>query len=129
MFECGVDLQADLCVRQVKQFGCRSFSLLFDDIEREMCPADQKAFSSFAQAQAVVTNAVYQHLGEPETFLFCPTGGAASGCCPDNWSDGSSAGDPRSLLLWLMCVLFRSLQIIALRSALQRCPSRPTCRP
>lgn len=58
----------------MREFGCTSFSLLFDDIENEMCPADKEAFSSFAHAQVAVTNAVYQHLGEPETFLFCPTG-------------------------------------------------------
>lgn len=39
-----------------------------------MCQADKQAFSSFAHAQVAVTNEVYQHLGEPETFLFCPTG-------------------------------------------------------
>lgn len=58
--------------------------MLFDDIESEMCPADKRAFSSFAHAQAAVTNALYQHLEEPDTFLFCPTGGAASSCCHDN---------------------------------------------
>lgn len=62
----------------MRQFGCRSFSLLFDDIETEMCAADKKAFSSFAYAQVAITNAVYQHLGDPETFLFCPTGQAVS---------------------------------------------------
>lgn len=69
--------QAVLFVPQVKEFGCSSFSLLFDDIETEMCPADKQAFSTFAHAQVAITNAVYQHLGEPETFLFCPTGGVA----------------------------------------------------
>uniref|UniRef100_A0A1A8QIN2 protein O-GlcNAcase n=3 Tax=Nothobranchius pienaari TaxID=704102 RepID=A0A1A8QIN2_9TELE len=68
---------------QVKEFGCRSFSLLFDDIETEMCPADKEAFSSFAHAQVSVTNQVYQHLGEPETFLFCPTDYCAAFCTPD----------------------------------------------
>lgn len=67
---------------QVKEFGCRSFSLLFDDIEREMCAADKQAFSSFAHAQVSITNAVYQHLGEPETFLFCPTDYCAAFCTP-----------------------------------------------
>ncbi|XP_073328701.1 protein O-GlcNAcase [Pagrus major] len=67
---------------QVKEFGCRSFSLLFDDIETEMCPADKQAFSTFAHAQVAITNAVYQHLGEPETFLFCPTDYCASFCTP-----------------------------------------------
>lgn len=68
---------------QVKEFGCRSFSLLFDDIETDMCPADKQAFSSFAHAQTAITNAVYQHLGEPETFLFCPTDYCASFCTPN----------------------------------------------
>ncbi|XP_072240434.1 protein O-GlcNAcase [Leuresthes tenuis] len=68
---------------QVKTFGCRSFSLLFDDIETEMCPADKDAFSSFAHAQVAVTNKVYQHLGEPETFLFCPTDYCAAFCTPN----------------------------------------------
>lgn len=67
---------------QVKEFGCRSFSLLFDDIETEMCPADKRAFSSFAHAQVAITNAVYRHLGEPETFLFCPTDYCAAFCTP-----------------------------------------------
>uniref|UniRef100_A0A1A7Y9D0 protein O-GlcNAcase n=1 Tax=Iconisemion striatum TaxID=60296 RepID=A0A1A7Y9D0_9TELE len=68
---------------QVKEFGCRSFSLLFDDIEPEMCPADKEAFSSFAHAQVSVTNQVYQHLGEPQTFLFCPTDYCAAFCTPN----------------------------------------------
>lgn len=68
-------LASSVSMCQVKEFGCRSFSLLFDDIETEMCPADKEAFSSFAHAQVAVTNEVYQHLGAPETFLFCPTGG------------------------------------------------------
>ncbi|XP_034544839.1 protein O-GlcNAcase [Notolabrus celidotus] len=67
---------------QVKEFGCRSFSLLFDDIEREMCPSDKQVFSSFAHAQVSITNAVYQHLGEPETFLVCPTDYCAAFCTP-----------------------------------------------
>ncbi|XP_068995830.1 protein O-GlcNAcase isoform X1 [Embiotoca jacksoni] len=67
---------------QVRGFGCRSFSLLFDDIEAEMCPADRQAFSSFAHAQVAITNQVYQHLEEPETFLFCPTDYCAAFCTP-----------------------------------------------
>lgn len=59
---------------QVCEFGCRSFALLFDDIEPEMCAADKEAFSSFAYAQVSITNQVYEHLQEPQTFLFCPTG-------------------------------------------------------
>lgn len=66
-----------ICVflaRQVCEFGCRSFALLFDDIEPEMCAADKEAFSSFAHAQVSITNEVYQHLQKPQSFLFCPTG-------------------------------------------------------
>lgn len=68
---------------QVKEFGCRSFSLLFDDIEREMCPADKQAFSTFAHAQVDITNEVFQHLGQPNVFLFCPTDYCASFCTPN----------------------------------------------
>lgn len=39
-----------------------------------MCPADKEVFSSFAHAQVSLTNEIYQYVGEPETFLFCPTG-------------------------------------------------------
>lgn len=67
---------------QVKGFGCNSFSLLFDDIESEMCPADQQTFSTFAHAQVAITNEVYQHLGEPENFLFCPTDYCGLFCNP-----------------------------------------------
>lgn len=147
-----VDLLADLRVPQVKQLGCRSFSLLFDDIEREMCPADKRAFGSFAHAQVAVANAVYQHLGEPHTFLFCPTGKAASSGRPDNLFEAPPSKCPPAQMVsdsgqrgalsahssspggtcfhWgLMCVMLRSLQIIVLPSARPACPSRPTCRP
>uniref|UniRef100_A0A8C2JDQ4 O-GlcNAcase like n=1 Tax=Cyprinus carpio TaxID=7962 RepID=A0A8C2JDQ4_CYPCA len=63
-------------------FGCRSFALLFDDIETEMCPADKEAFSSFAEAQVSVTNELFLHLDEPHTFLFCPTDYCAAFCTP-----------------------------------------------
>lgn len=59
---------------QVSSFGCKSFALLFDDIEIEMCEADKEIFQSFAQAQVSVTNEVYQYLNQPAKFLFCPTG-------------------------------------------------------
>ncbi|XP_071245796.1 protein O-GlcNAcase isoform X1 [Salvelinus alpinus] len=68
---------------QVSGFGCSSFSLLFDDIETEMCPADKQAFSSFAHAQVAVTNEVFKHLGQPDTFLFCPTDYCAAFCTPN----------------------------------------------
>ncbi|XP_040217176.1 protein O-GlcNAcase [Rana temporaria] len=68
---------------QVTQFGCKSFALLFDDIEHNMCPADKEVFSSFAHAQVSITNEIYQYLAEPETFLFCPTEYCGTFCFPN----------------------------------------------
>lgn len=58
---------------QVKNLGCDSFALLFDDIEEVMSDVDKLQFSSFAHAQVSVSNEVYEHLGEPPFFAFCPT--------------------------------------------------------
>ncbi|KAM4636645.1 LOW QUALITY PROTEIN: protein O-GlcNAcase [Discoglossus pictus] len=68
---------------QVSQFGCRSFALLFDDIDHNMCPADKEIFSSFAHAQISITNEIYQYLSEPESFLFCPTEYCGTFCFPN----------------------------------------------
>lgn len=62
------------CNHQVAALGCKSFAVLFDDIDNEMLLVDAKEFPSFAHAQVVLTNDVYAHLGKPGTFLFCPTG-------------------------------------------------------
>lgn len=106
---------------QVKEFGCSSFSLLFDDIEAEMCPADKQAFSSFAHAQVDVTNAVYRHLGEPATFLFCPTG--------ENRSPSSAVsliGPPNVTFTLCLCRRVVQLQITAHPFALRLCPNPHT---
>ncbi|XP_078269416.1 protein O-GlcNAcase isoform X2 [Rhinoraja longicauda] len=68
---------------QVSQFGCKSFALLFDDIDHNICPADKEVFSSFAHAQLSVTNEIYQYLEEPEHFLFCPTEYCGTFCYPN----------------------------------------------
>ncbi|XP_053476868.1 protein O-GlcNAcase isoform X1 [Ictalurus furcatus] len=68
---------------QVSHFGCKSFALLFDDIDHNMCPADKEVFSSFAHAQVSITNEIYQYLGEPEIFLFCPTEYCGTFCYPN----------------------------------------------
>jgi protein O-GlcNAcase/histone acetyltransferase len=47
--------------------------LLFDDIESEMSQQDKDHFSSFAHAQVVVTNEIYEYLDKPNILLFCPT--------------------------------------------------------
>ncbi|CAD6190556.1 unnamed protein product [Caenorhabditis auriculariae] len=57
---------------QVKNVGCTSFALLFDDIEPKMKPADQEKFETFADAHVAVTNSVYEYLN-PDHFQFCPT--------------------------------------------------------
>ncbi|XP_059929122.1 protein O-GlcNAcase isoform X1 [Gadus macrocephalus] len=68
---------------QVTHFGCKSFALLFDDIEHNICPADKEVFSSYAHAQVSITNEIFQYLGEPETFLFCPTEYCGTFCYPN----------------------------------------------
>ncbi|XP_055650658.1 protein O-GlcNAcase-like isoform X11 [Falco peregrinus] len=67
---------------QVAALGCHSFALLFDDIDPCMCQADRDVFPSLAQAQASVANEVYQELGQPSIFLFCPTEYCSSLCSP-----------------------------------------------
>ncbi|CAB1343372.1 unnamed protein product, partial [Coregonus sp. 'balchen'] len=69
--------------KEVTHFGCKSFALLFDDIDHNMCPADKEVFSSFAHAQVSITNEIFQYLGEPETFLFCPTEYCGTFCYPN----------------------------------------------
>uniref|UniRef100_A0A671PI16 protein O-GlcNAcase n=1 Tax=Sinocyclocheilus anshuiensis TaxID=1608454 RepID=A0A671PI16_9TELE len=68
---------------QISHFGCKSFALLFDDIDHNMCPADKEVFSSFAHAQVSITNEIFQYLGEPEIFLFCPTEYCGTFCYPN----------------------------------------------
>uniref|UniRef100_A0A8C1U4X9 Protein O-GlcNAcase n=1 Tax=Cyprinus carpio TaxID=7962 RepID=A0A8C1U4X9_CYPCA len=68
---------------QVSHFGCKSFALLFDDIDHNMCPADKEVFSSFAHAQVSITNEIFQYLGEPEIFLLCPTEYCGTFCYPN----------------------------------------------
>ncbi|XP_068800131.1 protein O-GlcNAcase-like isoform X2 [Struthio camelus] len=69
-------------LRQVAAAGCCSFALLFDDVDPRMCRADRDAFPSLAQAQASVANEMYQELGQPSVFLFCPTEYCSSLCSP-----------------------------------------------
>ena len=69
-----ISLPLYLSLLQVFALGCNSFAILFDDIDPDMCPADDKMFSSFAHAQVAITNELYCHLDRPGVFLFCPTG-------------------------------------------------------
>ncbi|TPP61792.1 putative Hyaluronidase [Fasciola gigantica] len=70
-------------VDQVSKLGCHAFALLFDDIEPRLCPADREVFSSSARAQVVFANDLYNYLGCPNVFLFCPTEYSASLAVPN----------------------------------------------
>ncbi|TNN11795.1 Protein O-GlcNAcase [Schistosoma japonicum] len=70
-------------VDQVSKLGCRAFALLFDDIEPRLCPADREVFNSSARAQVMFANEIYNHLGCPDVFLFCPTEYSASLAVPN----------------------------------------------
>lgn len=48
--------------------------MLFDDIEPELCLVDKAEFSSSAEAQAFLTNKIYEWFLELSVVLFCPTG-------------------------------------------------------
>lgn len=80
-----MDLSSLCPCLQVDAMGCHSFALLFDDIDPCMCQADRDVFPSLAQAQASVANEVYQELGQPSVFLFCPTGTTRSRAAPPPW--------------------------------------------
>ncbi|KAK7109535.1 protein O-GlcNAcase-like [Littorina saxatilis] len=75
-------------LEQVATFGCKAFALLFDDIDPELSEADRSAFASFAHAQVSVANEVYEHLGQPMKFLFCPTEYCTSRAVPNILSSG-----------------------------------------
>ena len=53
--------------------GCKAFALLFDDIDPVLCASDMDEFESSANAQASITNMMFEALDKPR-FLFCPTG-------------------------------------------------------
>ena len=60
-------------LEQVKQFRCKYFDILFDDFDSEIQQADKVKFKSFADAQSYLTNFLFEHLGTPDQFYFCPT--------------------------------------------------------
>lgn len=68
---------------QVADMGCEAFALLFDDIEPVLKSADKTVYKSIGQAQAELTNRIYNHLNSPEVFIFCPTEYCATRAVPD----------------------------------------------
>nr|XP_018668583.1 protein O-GlcNAcase-like isoform X1 [Ciona intestinalis] len=67
---------------QVKSLGCKAFALLFDDIDPVLCASDLEEFQSSADAQASITNLMFETLQQPR-FIFCPTEYCASMAIPD----------------------------------------------
>ena len=70
-------------IDQVLDIGVKHLCLLFDDIPFQLSEADQLKFSSFAQAQAFVANALFEHFQQQGYFLFCPTDYCARMTKPD----------------------------------------------
>lgn len=69
--------EADLdCIRdrlaQIRNLGCQSFALLFDDIPDQVAAEDLKRWGSLASAQCHVANTLFKWAAS-ECFLFCPT--------------------------------------------------------
>lgn len=63
-------------VDQIVALGCTEFAILFDDIPESLSEEDAKQFSSFAEAHALISNLLFDHLKENVegvTLLFCPT--------------------------------------------------------
>ncbi|XP_054709720.1 protein O-GlcNAcase-like [Uloborus diversus] len=69
-------------LEQVRQFGCKAFALLFDDIEPEISETDKEVYQSFAHAQVAVSNEIYEYLSHPK-FIFCPTEYCAARAIPN----------------------------------------------
>ena len=59
-------------IDQVQSIGVNQFAILFDDIPPELSDQDQIEFSSFAGAQAHVTNRLFEYLSN-SSLVFCPT--------------------------------------------------------
>jgi protein O-GlcNAcase/histone acetyltransferase len=59
---------------QLRSLGCKSFALLFDDIDPCLSHEKDRAIfkDNYASAQVSVTNLIYDYLDRPN-FLFCPT--------------------------------------------------------
>ncbi|MBC8346592.1 MAG: beta-N-acetylglucosaminidase domain-containing protein [Candidatus Marinimicrobia bacterium] len=63
-------------IEQMQLLGCLHFAILFDDIQTELSIEDQRVFSSFSQAQANVTNHLFDALkisNYDSSLIFCPT--------------------------------------------------------
>ena len=57
----------------MSKLGCKSFAILFDDIDPRLKVPDSNIYKSSGDAQAILANELFQYLKKPR-FLFCPTG-------------------------------------------------------
>ncbi|XP_065057024.1 protein O-GlcNAcase-like [Rhopilema esculentum] len=73
VFSCAADVAAlKRKMKQVSKLGCKSFAILFDDIDPRLKVSDCNLYKSSAEAQSILTNELFQYLKKPR-FLFCPT--------------------------------------------------------
>eukprot|EP00794_Sanderia_malayensis_P000208 gene208-823_t len=73
VFSCAADVAAlKRKMKQVSKLGCRSFAILFDDIDPRLKPPDSNIYKSSGDAQAILSNELFSYLKKPR-FLFCPT--------------------------------------------------------
>jgi protein O-GlcNAcase/histone acetyltransferase len=59
-------------IEQIQQIGCMHFAILFDDIPSKLSKKDEPVYTSFAEAQAVITNRLFEYFSDSK-LLFCPT--------------------------------------------------------
>ena len=59
---------------EIQKLGCKSFAILFDDINAKLCDADSPNFESPAHAQSTIANFLLENLSPLKYFMFCPTG-------------------------------------------------------
>jgi len=59
--------------QQLKDLGCRSFAVLWDDINAELQGVDAKVFESPGVAQCYISNSLFEALSPCKYFMMCPT--------------------------------------------------------
>jgi len=59
-------------IEQIQNIGCQQFAILFDDIPSKLSDKDEQVYSSFAEAQANITNRLFDYFSD-SNILFCPT--------------------------------------------------------
>uniref|UniRef100_A0A6B2FXJ4 protein O-GlcNAcase n=1 Tax=Myxobolus squamalis TaxID=59785 RepID=A0A6B2FXJ4_MYXSQ len=60
-------------IEQVIALGASGVGLFLDDIEPELLEQDAILYESFSHAHVDITNYIYDAVGRPKIFVFCPT--------------------------------------------------------